>query len=278
MFDILRFTLTLVFIWTVFYGAFSPSTRTTLFTTLCLVQSVKAFTIFSLFKITRLLLRIVIEIVKDMVPFLLFVLATTLVMALLFLASTLEDDASSMSGGGYSSSLMSAFELNFGEFPAGELSPLQQFLLVVGALAVPLVLLNMLIAIMSDTFDRVREDQTRRDLQEQIKLVYRYEIVAQKLCRCRKKKAVWKYIFFSREKREENVEAVDAWQGRVRGIKSEIQKLQSSLGNLMSEKIQEAAQRSEQQEKRSLEWQKVTQEKLEKQQREIRRVSATDCR
>ena len=278
MFDILRFALTLVFIWTVFYGAFSPSTRTTLFTTLCLVQSVKAFTIFSLFKITRLLLRIVIEIVKDMVPFLLFVLATTLVMALLFLASTLEDDASSMSGGGYSSSLMSAFELNFGEFPAGELSPLQQFLLVVGALAVPLVLLNMLIAIMSDTFDRVREDQTRRDLQEQIKLVYRYEIVAQKLCRCRKKKAVWKYIFFSREKREENVEAVDAWQGRVRGIKSEIQKLQSSLGNLMSEKIQEAAQRSEQQEKRSLEWQKVTQEKLEKQQREIRRVSATDCR
>ena len=244
LFDILRFALTLVFIWTVFYGAFSPSTRTTLFTTLCLVQSVKAFTIFSLFKITRLLLRIVIEIVKDMVPFLLFVLATTLVMALLFLASTLEDDASSMSGGGYSSSLMSAFELNFGEFPAGELSPLQQFLLVVGALAVPLVLLNMLIAIMSDTFDRVREDQTRRDLQEQIKLVYRYEIVAQKLCRCRKKKAVWKYIFFSREKREENVEAVDAWQGRVRGIKSEIQKLQSSLGNLMSEKIQEAAQRS----------------------------------
>ena len=117
-----------------------------------------------------------------MVPFLLFVLATTLVMALLFLASTLEDDSSSMSGGGYSSSLMSAFELNFGEFPAGELSPLQQFLLVVGALAVPLVLLNMLIAIMSDTFDRVREDQTRRDLQEQIKLVYRYEIVAQKLC------------------------------------------------------------------------------------------------
>lgn len=143
-----------------------------------------------------------IEIVKDMVPFLLFVLATTLVIALLFLASSIEDDSSSTSGTTYSSALMSAFELDFGEFPEGELTPLQQFLLVVGALAVPLVLLNMLIAIMSDTFDRVREDQARRDLQEQVELVYRYEIIAHSLCRCRRKKAVWKYIFFSKEKRE----------------------------------------------------------------------------
>ena len=60
---------------------------------------------------------------KDMVPFLLFVLATTLVMALLFLASSLEGDSSSMSGG-YSSALMSAFKLNFGEFPEEELTPL----------------------------------------------------------------------------------------------------------------------------------------------------------
>ena len=59
--------------------------RTLLLSVLCLVQSVKAFQMFSLFKTTRVLLRIVIEIIRDMMSFMVFVFVTTLVVSLLSL-------------------------------------------------------------------------------------------------------------------------------------------------------------------------------------------------
>lgn len=88
--------------------------------------------------------------------------------------------------------------LDFGDFTTDAYSPLEQFIFVLGTITAPLVLLNMLISIMGDTFDRVREEQGRRDFQELAGLVYRYEIITAKLC-CskRKKKAIWKYIYYS---------------------------------------------------------------------------------
>ena len=50
------------------------------------------------------------------------------------------------------------------------------FLLAV--LVVPLVFLNLLIAIMGDTYDRVMEEQGMRDFQEMGGLIHRYEIIA----------------------------------------------------------------------------------------------------
>ena len=72
------------------------------------------------------------------------------------------------------------------------------------------------------------------------------------------------------------MESLEEWEGRVKGLKKEIQKLQSHIGSMVGEKIEEAARRSEQRERRAEEWQKATQEKLEKQQREIKKVREAD--
>ena len=85
----------------------------------------------------------------------------------------------------------------------------------------------MLIAIMGDTFDRVKEDQGRRDFQELARLVYRYEIVSARLCKRRKKKKGWKYVYYSREMKEEGEEGVETWEGRIRGIKREFTRIQT---------------------------------------------------
>ena len=118
------------------------------------------------------------------------------------------------------------FLLYFGDFSHDEYSPLEQFIFVLGVISAPLVLLNMLIAIMGDTFDRVKEEQVRRDFQELAGLVYRYEIISAKLC-CmkRKKRPIWKYIYYSQEVKHEGDEAIEPWEGRIRGIKKEISKL-----------------------------------------------------
>ena len=148
-----------------------------------------------------------IEIVKDMVPFFLFVAATTLTITLLYTSATEEDNLIDRT---YSNLLMHVFRLDFGDFSPDEYSPLEQSIFILSAITVPLVLLNMLIAIMGDTYDRVREEQDKRDFQEMAGLVYRYEIIATKLFCCRGKKKKWKYIFYSQEYKEGEA-VIDPW-------------------------------------------------------------------
>ena len=200
----------------------SSSSKTVLLTPLSFFQSVKAFQIFSLFKSTRVLLRIVIEIVKDMIPFMLFVVATTIAVSLLFASAT--PDAA-LTNTTYSDFLLHVYRLDFGDFALDNYSTLDFAIFILAVLIVPLVFLNMLIAIMGDIFDRVKEEQGRRDLQEMGGLVYRYESIAHSVCKGKKHKRVWKYIFVSGDVKYSGEEAIDEWQGRIRGIKLEIEKV-----------------------------------------------------
>ena len=90
-FDLLRFLF--CFLYFGYADSHSPHGEVKLLflTLFSLFQSLKAFSIFSLFKSTRVLLGIVIEIVKDMIPFFLFVFATNLVVSLLFTSATPRD-------------------------------------------------------------------------------------------------------------------------------------------------------------------------------------------
>lgn len=221
-----------------------------------LFHSVKAFSIFSLFKSTRVLLRIVIEIVKDMIPFFLFVCATNLVVSLLFTSST---PLHELTPSTYPSYLMHVFLLDFGDFSIEEYSVLQDFIFLLAAIVVPLVLLNMLIAIMGDTFDRVKEEGARRELMELAGLVYRYEIVAKALCCFLKSKEKWKYIFYSRGARQNWEDGSLTWEGGTREIKRDLHK----LSQLQQEQHEEWARQEKEEQKRVQAQQRRIEELLE---------------
>lgn len=122
---------------------------------------------------------------------------------------------------------MHVYRLDFGDFSPDDYSPLEIAIFILAVISVPLVFLNMLIAIMGDTFDRVMEDQGRRDYQEMAGLVYRYEAIVDTLCHCKKKKRQpWKHILYTEFVKEEGEEVIEPWQGRIRGIKLDIEKLQ----------------------------------------------------
>ena len=199
------------------------SPRTVLLTLVSFFQSVKVFQIFSLFKSTRVLLRIVIEIVRDMIPFMLFVLVTTVTVSLLFTSAT-PDGA--LAGATYPDFLLHVYLLDFGDFSLDDYSALDLAIFILAVLVVPLVLLNMLIAIMGDTFDRVKEEEGRRDFQEMAGLIYRYEVISQAVCKGKKRRSVWKYIFGCEDAKLSGEEGIEEWQGRIRGIKLEIEKNQ----------------------------------------------------
>ena len=116
-FDILRIVFAFTYFGVAIAGISSSSSensaKTVLLTLLSFFQCVKAFHIFSLFKSTRVLLRIVIEIVKDMIPFMLFVLATTISVALLFTSATPD---SKLEDSTYVGKMMHVYRLDFGDF------------------------------------------------------------------------------------------------------------------------------------------------------------------
>ena len=120
-----------------------------------------------------------------MIPFMLFVFATTLTVSLLYTSATPE---TSLTDRTYTDYLMHVYRLDFGDFSPDDYSPLDIAIFILAVIIVPLVLLNMLIAIMGDSFDRVMEDKERRDFQEMAGLVYRYEAIVDTLCQCRRKK------------------------------------------------------------------------------------------
>ena len=69
---------------------------------------------------------------------------------------------------------MHVFKLDFGDFDTDDYNNLQVALFIVAAIFIPLIMLNMLIAIMSDTYDRVKEDQSKRDYHELAGLLFEY--------------------------------------------------------------------------------------------------------
>ena len=80
-------------------------------------------------------------------------------------------------------------------------------------------------------------------------LVYRYEIIGGTLC-SRKSNRVWKYIFLSEDVKHTGQEGIDEWQGRIRGIKLEIEKNR----RVHEEWQMEWEKRQEEQERKNEEW------------------------
>ena len=82
-----------------------------------------------------------------------FVLATTLAVSLLFTSATPDESLTDLT---YTDYLMHVYRLDFGDFQSDNYSGLDFAIFILAILIVPLVFLNMLIAIMGDTFDRVK--------------------------------------------------------------------------------------------------------------------------
>ncbi len=125
-----------------------------------------------------------------------FCLLVTLLLALLYTSAITTDN---LLNGSYPSLMLHVFLLDYGDFSTDDYNHLEVFIFIVAALFMPLVVLNMLIAIMGDTYDRVKEDMARRDYHELAHLLYRYEVIVRVLCFCRKRHRVWKFIYYSQE-------------------------------------------------------------------------------
>mmetsp|Transcript_22437 Transcript_22437/g.19368 ORF Transcript_22437/g.19368 Transcript_22437/m.19368 type:complete len:258 (-) Transcript_22437:344-1117(-) len=113
---------------------------------------------------TRRLIRIIVEIVSDMRSFIFMLLFIIFGFSIIFFQF---DDASE----DYEDSLLFTYEIMFSSFNTAILNDSQIIYFIIITMILSVVLLNMLIAIMGDTFGRVQSKALLTDSQERVSLI-----------------------------------------------------------------------------------------------------------
>jgi hypothetical protein len=104
-----------------------------------------------MFQTTRVLIKLIVEVAKDMIPFMIVLIIAVLGFSITFLV--LNDDHDMVS------SLKYNYRVMYGDFDTDAYPQAGNWILfIIASTLLPLVMLNMLIAIMSDTYARVMAD------------------------------------------------------------------------------------------------------------------------
>jgi hypothetical protein len=129
-----------------------------------LVSWVRSISYLRLFQKTRALIRLIVEVCVDMIPF--FIVLLVALMGFTITFYSLQPAPFE-----FSEALKSNYRLMFGDFSPDTYSLSNWILFVISSTFLPLVMLNMLIAIMSDTYARVMGEVVPSDFFELTKMI-----------------------------------------------------------------------------------------------------------
>lgn len=191
------------------------------------LSMVRTGSLFRLFRRTRYLIRMIQEIVWDMWPFLIVYFYSIFSFAWLFLV--LDESNGKDETDSYSSSWLKVYMFNFGQYDTGSYEVLQWISLIVTTTVNPLLMMNLLIAVMGDTYDRVQQDIVVADLKEIASQLYDIESVM--FWRRNKGRPTYFQICAYSEGMSDSISMDDIWEGKVRQVTKAI----AGLGQLIQE-------------------------------------------
>ena len=148
-----------------------------------LILYFKLFYFLRIFSSTAYLARMIIEIVKDMKFFVSVLMIATMAFANAFyiLGRNSSDDAGNLAGSKITDAFIFAYRMGIGDFQTGGFWTRDEEILWIiflfNTILVLVVLLNLVIAIMGDTFDRVQETQEYSKLKEITQMIRENEFL-----------------------------------------------------------------------------------------------------
>jgi hypothetical protein len=153
MIDLARLTLIYMNLATKVYPTFYVSNEIIALT--FLLMWIKIFNYLAVFKATRYLIKMIFEIVADIKTFLIILFITLFAYGQIIFALT---------GGDFGSELRMSYGLAYGDLgDYQEMGMVQYIIFVIFSFFIPLVLLNMLIALMADSYTRVQTNAIAAD-------------------------------------------------------------------------------------------------------------------
>jgi WD40 repeat protein len=197
---------------------------------LVILNWLRGLTFFRAFAYTRYFVRMVLETAKDSLAFMVIFAYSTLGFGLMFAATDPKIES-------LGAAWIMSYELNHGEFKTDGYDLLQYTCFTLATLINVIIMLNLLISILGDSFERFQMRAKEADLIEMLDIVYEFE-----------KLMVWKrysgsLTYLQKAGYSQETESEIEWQGRIKAIentisassftlKTQILNFQSSLSSL----------------------------------------------
>lgn len=167
--------LRIIFILLLFFQeSFSKDIEILLMSYIIIVTWTKAISYFRIYQPTRYLIYMIKECAKDTIPFLVILLYLTITFAITFHNFSSTSEAVHMTFG---EAWTHSYLLNFNSFQTDSYDNIQWVLFIIATLINPLVLMNMIIALLGNTYGRVKENAVVADLLELAEMIIETESI-----------------------------------------------------------------------------------------------------
>lgn len=206
--------------WIEIGGGFSNS----VFSLVVFFSFIRGFSYFRLFDNTRYLVNLLFQVAADIRGFLVLLSYSTLAFCFLFIVlGSNSEEAGDAEGNPitFSSYLMVSYNLVLGSFETKEYNIVEYFCLTVALLINPIIMLNLLISIIGDTYDRVQSDNLSANMKELLDMILEVENMLF-VRRNQNKK-----MFFQECSEYEKEDEEGGWEGKLRAIEKSIEVIES---------------------------------------------------
>lgn len=203
----------------VFFAFDSDSTEEFLLLLLSIFSWAKGITYFNSYSKTRYMIFLIEEVINDIGPFLVLIAYGIIAFGTMF---TMLDDTNR----GLYDNLNLTYQLGLGNFDTQGYSVLQTILFLMSSAFIMILMLNLLISIMGDTFDKVQDSKVVADNVKRLETILEYQ-------RCMKRGAnntcdELQYVTVCLKIEKDNAE-LNVWEGKISQIKNIVKRSKNSL-------------------------------------------------
>jgi WD40 repeat protein len=186
----------------------------------------RGFTYFRTFKYTRYFIRMILDVMRDTVSFFLILIYTTLALGSLYYITRNEKNEI-----GIIKALRMSYELNLGQFDNDNVELLEWMCFFLASIINCIVMLNLLISILSDAFDRLQTKSEAANVFEMMHSIIEVETMM-----------FWRRnagskLFLQKCGTATEIEQRDEWYGKIVAISRKIESLDQKLNYSLNREL-----------------------------------------
>jgi WD40 repeat protein len=197
----------------------TPNTYQTLTIITGILCWVRGITYFRTFKYTRIFVSMILNALRDTSSFLIILLYTTIAYSTLFKISEGEKTST------LAESMTLAYELNLSAFETDDYSTWQWIIFMLASIVNCVIMLNLLISILGDSYERVQLNLVESDYSQMLEVILELE----KMMIWNRNKGIQTYLHKCNLLKSEDSQ--EEWEGRIRALQDRISGVSTLMEN-----------------------------------------------
>ena len=214
-----------------------------------MMVGMRSITWLRIFRPTRYLIKMVLQVSIDIVPFLIILLSVMFIFAFMWRMSPrlgyIDEDSLDHVQLTFYESIYDTTNIIFGNTPqedsnGNRFTPIRFLVIIIGNVALALALLNFLIAIISGTYQKINDDRDLHDVKELLSMIVEFDTL---LCRKNKPEDM-KYIMYVKPIDLSNLEKkMDDMDEKIEAMNRDMKKVVSEMKNESCKKMDDVSKK-----------------------------------